>query len=330
MIISSSCKNVKLDHIAGFKRKESVNSGDILLAEVLSIGKYAYRQIEEKSGDLRKIKLGDKMLVVQGNRYATKFCEILVSNKNIVLGNLGGVVGKPLSVDKEKFTKLKIIGYAYNKKGIFLNLKDYPKKSCSQKLKANTSKVIVVIGSDMDSGKTTCASDLSKKISLNGGVVNYGKITGTSRLKDLMLLKNNGAKIVLDFNDCGFASTYKTGKQNLKKILKKIYSSLSINNPDYIILEIADGVLQNETKIILKEKMLNSFNPKIVFCCRESMAVGEANRVIRKAGMHISFVSGPVANSKLSRDEVERNFGIQCISRLSLNTALVKNNFYKN
>ena len=40
MIISSSCKNVIIEKIKGFKNKKNVKAGDILLAEVITVGDF--------------------------------------------------------------------------------------------------------------------------------------------------------------------------------------------------------------------------------------------------------------------------------------------------
>lgn len=312
MIISSSCRNVDLKSIVGFKKKDNIMAGDILLARIDSLG--FYDSIEIINGKIRKLKVGENILVVQGNRYATQAHEIIVSDKNVILGSLGGIVGN--SVDRnatEKHTKLNVVGYAIDRNNSFLNLKNFSVLSYeSEKIKTKP-KVIVVMGSDMDSGKTTCAAYLAKKFTSDGKIVNYGKITGTARLKDLLEVKKNRASIVLDFTDCGYATTYKTSVKELQQIINTLYLHLSKNNPDYIIFEIADGLLQNEVAMIIKKRLLSKFNPQVAFCCRDSLAVGEAMKIFRKYDLSISFVSGPVSNSGLGIKEVKNNFNISCI-----------------
>lgn len=315
MIISSSCKNVKIASIFGYKLKNKVESGDILLANVMSIGNYG--SIETITGKLKKIKTGDFILVTQGNRYATQEQEIVVSNKNLVLGSLGGVVGG--LTDKRlagTYTKLKIVGYAIDKDNNFLNLKNFfilSPRLRKLEPKESKSKVIVVMGGDMNTGKTTCATYLVKKFTSVGKIVNYGKITGTTRLKDLLKAKKDGANIVVDFTDCGYSTTYKSGNREVEEIINRLYLNLIPNNPDYIILEMSDGILQDEVKVIIKKRLLNKFDPEIYFCCRDSLSVGEAIRILKKADLQISFVSGIVTNSNLAIKEIENNFGIKCL-----------------
>jgi len=309
MIISSVCRNVDINQIAVFKKIKIPIPGDVLLAKVASIG--YYNSIEVANGKLRKIKVGDEILVAQGNRYSTQVHEVLVSNKDLILGSLGGVVGK--SNEFLKHTKLKIIGYAQDKTGEIINLKKFAFLDIVSH-NTNKTKVLLILGSDMDSGKTTCAAYLAKKYSSRGNIVNYGKITGTARLKDLLTVEKSGAKKIMDFTDCGFASTYKVNTEELEKIIKKIYTKLSMGNPDYLIFEISDGILQRETNVIIKSKFLNKFRPEVFFCCKDSLAVGEAKRFLKKNGLKISFVSGLVANSILGIREVENNFFIKCVN----------------
>lgn len=199
MIISSSCRNINLKSIACFNNKANPKAGDILLVRVVSMGEY--NSIETPDGKLRKISIGDNILVAQGNRYATQSQEVFVSEDDLILGSLGGVVGR--SGNKIEQTQVKAIGYAFDGKK-FLNIKNFPvisKRELQGKNNAKKPKVVAVFGSDMDSGKTMCAAYLAKNFNTKGMVVNYGKVTGTARLKDSLRVKKYGASMAFDFTD---------------------------------------------------------------------------------------------------------------------------------
>ncbi len=318
-MVSSSCKNVVLKNIKGFKNKKIIKAGDILLVEVLVIGNFD--KIETGDGKMRKIKRGDKLLLTQANRYATKFQEVKISNQKVILASLGGIVGIVKKKNNFEYTNLKILGYAFSEKNVFLNIKNFKnislEKKCFKTSFAKTNqktKIITVFGSDMDVGKTTCATNLITKYTDNDLAVNYGKITGTSRMKDLLNSKKAGAKLVMDFNDCGYASTYKISSIELKEILQKIHLTLKTNNPDYIIFEIADGLLQREVQMILKDKILNKFNPIVYFCCREALSAGEALRIFKRYNLKINFISGLIMSSDLKVQEIKKNFNINCFN----------------
>jgi hypothetical protein len=309
MIVSSSCRNIDIKIIKSYRKNIDPLPGNVLLAEVADLG--FYDEIEDKFGKLRKLSLKSKILVVQGNRYSTQAYEIACSNSSLILGNLGGVVGKKIGSHEEikKDTKLKIIGYAIGADNAPVNLRDLSIKRSNPSF---APKIIVVVGSDMDIGKTTCVAFLARAIKNKKKSVNFGKLTGTARLKDLLKVKKAGAGRVLDFTDCGFASTYKVRRSDLSNIIDKLHGELSADNPDYIIFEVADGILQRETKMIIEKKLLNRFSSEVIFCCRDALAAGVAKKILGKAGLSISFVSGIVANSELGIQEVEDNFQIEC------------------
>ena len=67
--------------------------------------------------------------------------------------------------------------------------------------------VILVVGSSMDSGKTTAASSVVHGLSRSNALVCAAKLTGTASLKDRLIMEDAGAAEVLDFTDVGHAST---------------------------------------------------------------------------------------------------------------------------
>ncbi len=66
---------------------------------------------------------------------------------------------------------------------------------------------------------------------------------------------------VTDFSDYGFPSTYKCEENELLSLpLNSCYMIWKNLKPDIIIMEIADGVLQQETNFLLNEP---SFQKKV-------------------------------------------------------------------
>ena len=191
---------------------------------------------------------GDVIMAAYGNRYATGQFEGYIpdapTEMNDVLA-IGGVVGILKSKNSEfehiPATKVKLIGYAVDKNGSVINTCYYHTRKLSfSGAVPNKAKVILSVGSSMDSGKTTSAAYLCRGLKLAGNKVAYIKLTGTVYTKDQDLAFDLGADKTVDFADAGFPSTYMCSKQEILDLYQTLLNMLESVSPDYIVIEIAD------------------------------------------------------------------------------------------
>ena len=84
-----------------------------------------------------------------------------------------------------------------------------------------SAEVILVVGSAMNSGKTTTAGTLARALSRANFSVAAGKITGTAAGKDARFFEACGARPVLDFTSAGYPSTYMLGLEELLGIYQQ-------------------------------------------------------------------------------------------------------------
>lgn len=304
-------------------RKKRPERGDVIVCTVSKVG--WHQELENRFGRYRRLFVGDRVVVAIGNRYATGEFEGKIPEKvryGLDLLNTGGVcgkmVGKNLLVSDP--TRLTFVGYVIHD-GEVAKLRHFAKK------KKNSYKevpIILVVGSGMDAGKTTTAATIIKTFVSRGHVICAGKLTGTARSKDILLMKDAGAKAVLDHVDAGFSSTYKCRREQLLEVFEIIYSNLASLDPDFIVLEIADGVFQRETDIFLKERVFMEKVAHIFFSASDSLAAYGGHLHLKKMGLKITAFSGPVANSKLTIREVLDKTGIPCIAPLKKDTEEIR------
>jgi hypothetical protein len=314
--ISSVVRNIPREFLPNLEpRRKRPERGDVLVCTVSRVG--WHNELENRFGRYRRLFEGDRVAVAIGNRYATGEFEGKIPAKvryGLDLLNAGGVcgkmVGKNLIVSEP--TRLTFLGYVM-RYGEVANLRDFAKE---RKRVSNNVPLILVIGSGMDAGKTTTAATLIKSLVTRGHRVCAGKLTGTARSKDIMMMKDAGARAVLDHVDAGFPSTYKCRREQLLNIFWVIYSNLCLEDPEYIVLEIADGVFQRETGLFLRESKLMNRVEHIFFSASDALSAYGGCFYLEELGLKITAFAGPVANSKLMVREVLERTGIPCISPL--------------
>lgn len=301
--------------------KHNPRVGDVAVFEVLEIGKHSTIQGEEK----RNVRIypGDFMMAAFGTRYATEQFEGYVPDKPMgeyhILG-AGGTVGVIHSMHA-KFndigpTRLKLIGYVTNSSGQLLNTKELkqsemiPYSGVMQSL----TRVILSIGSSMDSGKTTTAAHLVRGLKKAGMKTGFIKLTGTVYTKDCDLNYDNGADVVTDFGDMGFPSTYMCGKEELLSLYETLLHRTNANTLDYVVMEIADGIYQRETEMLLSNSKFMSGIDAVIFSAGDSLAAVQGVRALQEMHILPKALSGLFTASPLLVREVKAKVHIPIYS----------------
>lgn len=284
-------------------------AGDVALFEVVSVGKHkAIQTVERRNASLFA---GDRIMAAFGNRYATNQFEGVVptepSEKLHLLGQ-GGVVGlvKSAHAGMPKPTAVKIIGYAVDGRGDVLNTKSLHQhrlESFSGTV-PHGARVILSVGASMDSGKTTTAGHLARSLKQIGKKVAYLKLTGTVYTKDIDFCKDCGADFVIDFSAVGFPSTYLCGREELLDLYQTLLDRASTIRPDYILVEIADGLYQRETNFLLKSRRFLSTVYAALFSCGDSLSAANGVQYLTSLGLPPAAVCGTYTMSPLLIEEV--------------------------
>ena len=305
------------------------SAGDLVLVRIEKIGKNA--RLELGSGRPCALHKGDLMALVFGNRYATNQFEgyARVNGDCCDMLSMGGLCGivESRHVDISAPTKLKILGSLADKNGRQLNLRDFalPRIPAPKKLPC----IIVVVGTSMDSGKTYTAMSLIVGLRHQGVRVGGIKVTGTATGRDTWSMRDAGAVPALDFIDGGFGATYMCSLDELKDLYMRLVAHASWQGADWVVVEVADGLLQRETSAMLQDADIRKSVHSWGFAASDAMAAESGVRLLRKWGIEPKAVSGVLSMSPLGRREAMEATSVPCLTaeelqQGALTSALVK------
>jgi len=287
--------------------------GDMALVRIVSIGGLA--NLEQEFGQRFPLFVGSEVVAVFANRYAPDQYEGIVSeslhNPIIELLNPGGTIGTVLNRNTSigEPTKVEVLGFFHDAQGKIINTLEYgiptPARLLNEKQEDTT--LIVITGSSMNAGKSHTAKMIIYGLTQAGKNVVAGKITGTAAKKDILLMQAAGAKTVVDFTSFGFPSTYKITEDQLTTLFWRMYTHLNAQCPKggYIVLEIADGVLEEEAYTLLSNFEITETFDHLVFSARDALSAFAGICMAKEEfDMEIVAVSGPIANSPLAVREL--------------------------
>ncbi|MBK1670263.1 hypothetical protein CKO28_19740 [Rhodovibrio sodomensis] len=201
-------------------------------------------------------------------------------------------------------TKLHPIGLLADRMGKRINLADF---RLPESLPVGGTPTIAVLGTQMNSGKTTAARNTIRGLVAAGYRVGAAKITGTGASADVSSFRDAGACPVLDFTDAGFASTYKAPLADVKTGARLLLGHLEASGPDVIVLEVADGLYQSETAGLVGDAEFRSLIDVVLFAACDGLSAVQGVDVLNRQGLFPSAVTGLFTASALAMREVEAN-----------------------
>lgn len=280
-------------------------SGDLVLASIQQIGKQ--RKIEQPSGRRAQLLPGDEIIVCYGSRYAPDQYEAIIS-EDLGLCDLvaaGGIASREVNRHDRMLppTKIMPIGLVGNEHGKRLNVADYRIRNESPYKPLKPIKVIVVVGTAMNSGKTFTAASIIHSLKSNPYKVAGIKATGTGAGGDFFLFQDMGADVVLDFTDGGFSSTYLMPDEDIEQTTMDLIDYAAAQDCDIAIMEIADGLRHKETATLLQSKALRARVSGVVFGAYDSMGAKAGHDLLREWGYSILAISGQLTRSPLAMRE---------------------------
>ena len=291
-------------------------AGDVGLFQVVEVDRHSSMQCIDKRS--HSIFNGDYILAVFGDRYATAQYEGYVPNepKDIyhiigACGVIGIVHSKNAAWDDYEPTTVKLIGYCCEDNGEVINtlFRNHQRSAFTGKVPGDA-KVILSIGSTMDSGKTTTAAHIARGLKTTGKQVVFIKLTGTVYTKDIDYVADCGADVAMDFSNLGFPSTFLIDKPTILDIYQTLLDELGKTNPAYIVMEIADGLFQRETSFLLEDKSFMDTIHNVVFSCGDSLSVMAGLQVLNEWNIQPCMVSGRFTMSPLLITEVQDRMNV--------------------
>lgn len=295
-------------------------SGDLVLARVEEIGQH--KRLEGPQRQRQALFTGDEIVVAYGNRYAPDQFEAEVPGDlgPVELVAAGGMAGRVLSqhAEIEAATRLAPLGLLA-RNGSRLTLAEHaPLRIREQRTARVTPRVVVVLGTSMNSGKTATVASLVHGLVRSGLHVAAGKATGTGAGGDPGLFVDAGASSVLDFTDYGLPSTYRLGHDRVRALLSSLVEDLAADGPDVVVVEIADGLLQDETQRLLDDPLLRALADDVLFAAGDALGAAAGYAELQRRGLPLRAVSGLLTASPLAHREAGLALGVPVLGTFDL------------
>lgn len=284
-------------------------AGDVIYGQIIRIGEHS--SLENKSGRIHMFHNDSLGIFVFGNRYAPDYYEGVVpstfSQEVDLLAKSGviGLVRTKNSLRKDP-TKVKILGYVCDSNSNVVNTKDYSLINPKTLIKKYPrSKLILVCGTSMNSGKSRAASACCWALTSLGYTVRASKVTGTAGLKDILNMNDAGAEHYSDFTYLGHPSTYMLDKKSVLNIFNRLDLKHANNPKNFWVVEFADGIIQRETAMLLETEDVRSRLHRLILCaCDAFGAIGGLNVLNDRYKLKPDAISGICSSSPLHVQEL--------------------------
>lgn len=291
--------------------------GDIALARLESIGKNT--KLELVGGRPCNLHPGDRLAVVFGNRYASMQFEgyARANGEDCDLLSMAGVCGTCTSKHDKVLepSRLRLLGAIGDAEDRPLRLSDFALPAIPLRTQP---RIVAVCGSSMDAGKTYSATSLILGLRREDKRVAAVKLTGTASGRDSWSMQDAGAHPTLDFIDGGFPSTYLCTLEELLGLHQKLLAHAAAHGASWLVMEIADGLLQQETSALLQCAVFTETIDAWVFACGDSLAAVAGIEMMRGWGLEPVAISGVISMSPLTMREAHEKTGVPCFTAAAL------------
>jgi acetylglutamate kinase len=271
-----------------------------------------YGHLELPTGRNAKLTPGDTIVGVLGTRAALRgFCgtvpESLEVGGRLHLLNQGGVVGLAEAGHPTLGNpiELEVLGTVV-RGNVPLRLADYAVPTLQ--LPPRLPPVVAIVGTCMSAGKTTAAAAVIRylsqlRVDTPGTLerprlrkVHAGKVSGVGCMKDLALFRDNGAVRTLSFLECGLPST--CGREEVALVAENILAHLSRGSPDWILIELGDGLLgEYGVDAILDHKPFAENVTACILAANDLVGALAAADALKRRQLKVVAVTGPVTDN---------------------------------
>lgn len=312
-ILPSAAYTIQPKQVKHYQKIEKPPAvGDVVVGRVSYIGQHG--SLENKQGRIHMISDGSRAIFVYGNRYAPDAFEGFVPEQNsheVDLLARSGMIGimKEKNTATKDPTKVEVLGYVLGEDGEPLNTRRFPIAMPRTPLSRDKkrSKMILHVGTSMNAGKSTSAIACCWALAAMGHAVRASKVTGTASLKDILHMQDAGAESVSDFTHLGFPSTYMLDEADIVGIFENLDAKFAANPQKFWVVELADGVFQRETAMLLKNEYLRSRIHRLIFSASDAFgAIGGLRVLQEEFDLTADAVSGRCTSSPLMIRELRQ------------------------
>ncbi len=185
--------------------------------------------------------------------------------------------------------------------------------------------IVLIAGSEMDVGKTTCASSLASSLHSSGIRASYAKLTGTGRMRDLMQVNYgrqlgffDSTRLGWDFVDVGLPSTCAVFRNEARRCARNLLRHACAKG-EIVIAELADSPCSDASLHVASDPWLKDWLARrgLVVCACDTL---ESTLIVHWIRSHLAveeenmLISGRLANEEDAREEARRMTGIRALS----------------
>ena len=311
----------RIRYLLPIDERESWVAGDLLLAEVdgppglICSIQNTTRRSPLNYRDTRLFP-GSKLVVVLSPRAGSSTCIARVPEKPVARLDLHGVGGQAGVVDQASQhsalyagapTTIIVLARLGDAAMRPLSMRDFGRLLCPdhQPRHANDPPLVLVVGSDMDAGKTTTARRVVYALRAMGHKVAAGKATGVASLADLTSLYDAGASEVIDFAALGEPATIGLTEDEVLSVFQRIFNYLrrAAGPGGYVVMELADGIWYRETRMLLEHPQVRELVTDVVFACHGILDAENGLSMLRSLGYgdKVRALSGKLGSSGMLR-----------------------------
>ena len=314
-------RRVPPEHLRTLRSGDLVpRPGDLVLARVERLRQH--QKLELADGRRATLHPGDEIIVAYGHRYAPDQFHAVVPQRlgACHLVAAGGIAAEAVARNErvKPATEIFALGVIADERGRRINLRDYALPDASATPAAASPLVIAVAGSSMNAGKTTTAAFLVRGLRRAGIRASAAKVTGTAAGGDAWQLLDAGAERMLDFTDAGHASTYCLPQARVEEVFRSLLQHLAADAPQVIVVEVADGLLQDETSRLLRSEVFRCAVDGVLFAAGDSLSALYGANWLEAQGLPLRAVSGAIALSPLACREAEAVLEVPLIAPAAL------------
>lgn len=313
-----SARRIAPDLVAGIALDVCESkAGELLIGQVISVGHHARIQLD--TGRPSTLYPGDIIVMPCGARYAPDQFEgharISADGCDMLAG--GGCLGEMVwKHDKTKApTRVLPLGRLIDQTGKPLDTKDH---TLPVNAAVSSIPLIVVVGTSMNSGKTTATVALAHGLTKAGLRVAALKGTGTGSFGDVNDYADAGAFFVADFTDAGMVTTYLEPMDRIRQGISLLLAAAEKEGAQVAVMELADGIFQKETAALLADYEFQQRLSGVIFACGDAVAASGGVLELSRNGLHPVRLTGLLSCSPMASAEATATTGVQVISRSNL------------
>ncbi len=292
-------------------------SGDLVLGQVTRLGQH--RRVQLSSGRHSELYPGDFVVAVCGARYAPDQFEARAkldpAGADLIAG--GGLFGETRLAHEQMSapTRIKPLGLLTDREGSVINIARYalPDRSMPGGVT-----VVLVVGTSMNAGKTTAAVSFAHGLGRAGYRVAGIKATGTGAFGDFNAFLDAGVPLVSDFTDAGMASTYGQPLSRIERGFESLVADAAAKGADVMVVELADGLYQQETARLLQDSRIRAVADGILFAASDAVSAVGGVAQLRAMGLEPFALSGRFTCSPMASAEAEAKVGLPVLTRSAL------------